>query len=543
MLNESENLSNKYFNTINHLIIKSLTPFIEQEKMNKTLLVILDGWGIALDKSRSAIEKAATPNFDSLIKNHANSYLKASGLDVGLPEGQMGNSEVGHMNLGAGRVVYQDLVKINLAVDDKSIYKETELVKAFDYARTNQKPVHFIGLVSDGGVHSHIYHLKGLLSAAHAAGLDKVFVHAFLDGRDTDPKSGVHFLKETQLHARNTGAKIASVIGRYYAMDRDKRWERVKLAYDLLISGNGKPADDPIAALEASYHDGVTDEFVLPIVCIENDRPIATIQEGDVVINFNTDRGRQITQALTQQAFPEQGMAPLKLYYVTLTCYDETFKDVKVIYNKDNLTMTMGEVLAKEGKTQIRIAETEKYPHVTFFFSGGREEPFEGERRIMIPSPKVATYDLKPEMSAYELTDQIVPELANSTADFVCLNFANPDMVGHTGVFEAAVKAVETVDICLGKVIAAAQQGGYYSIVIADHGNADLMINEDGSPNTAHTTNLVPFIVVTPDNSAASIEHIQAGKLGDIAPTLLKIMHIAQPKEMTGTPLLALQKV
>jgi 2,3-bisphosphoglycerate-independent phosphoglycerate mutase len=512
--------------------------------MNKTLLVILDGWGIAVDKSRSAIEKAKTPVFDSLINNHANSYLSASGLDVGLPEGQMGNSEVGHMNLGAGRVVYQDLVKINLAVDNKSLNKEPELVNAFEYAKNNNKPIHFIGLVSDGGVHSHIYHLKGLMSAAQEAGLQQVYIHAFLDGRDTDPKSGMHFLSETLQHAKNTGAKLASVIGRYYAMDRDKRWERIKLAYDLLTSGKGTPTTDALTALSQSYEAGITDEFVRPIVCVENNKPTAIIKDGDVVINFNfrTDRGRQITQALTQQAFPEQDMHPLKLYYVTLTCYDETFKDVKVIYNKDNLSLTMGEVLANADKTQIRIAETEKYPHVTFFFSGGREEPFKGERRILIPSPKVATYDLKPEMSAYELTEQIVPELAEAKADFVCLNFANPDMVGHTGVFEAAVKAVETVDECLGKVLEAAQKGGYYSVVIADHGNADIMLNEDGSPNTAHTTNLVPFIVVAPSKAAPQITQINPGKLGDIAPTLLKIMGIAQPKEMTGTPLVTIQK-
>jgi 2,3-bisphosphoglycerate-independent phosphoglycerate mutase len=417
-------------------------------------------------------------------------------------------------------------------------------VNAFEYAKKNNKPVHLIGLVSDGGVHSHIYHLKGLMSAAQEAGLQQVYIHAFLDGRDTDPKSGMHFLSETLQHAKRTGAKVASVIGRYYAMDRDKRWERVKLAYDLLTSGKGTSTTDALATLSQSYEAGITDEFVHPIVCVENDKPIATIKDGDVVINFNfrTDRGRQITQALTQQAFPEQEMHPLKLYYVTLTCYDETFKDVKVIYNKDNLSLTMGEVLANADKTQIRIAETEKYPHVTFFFSGGREEPFKGERRIMIPSPKVATYDLKPEMSAYELTEQIVPELAEAKADFVCLNFANPDMVGHTGVFEAAVKAVETVDECLGKVLEAAQKGGYYSIVIADHGNADLMLNEDGSPNTAHTTNLVPFIVVVPSKEAAQITQINPGKLGDIAPTLLKIMGITQPKEMTGAPLVTIQK-
>ena len=497
--------------------------------------MILDGWGIATNPKVSAIDAANTPFINSLYKKYAHSKLEASGLAVGLPEGQMGNSEVGHMNLGAGRVVYQDLVRINLAVSDGSLAKEPVLVEAFEYAKKHNKKVHFMGLVSDGGVHSHVEHLKGLLSAAHAAQLSQVYVHAFTDGRDTDPKGGVGYLEDVQAHINKTTGQIASVIGRYYAMDRDKRWERVKLAYDLLVHGQGHEATDAIAALKESYANGVTDEFVKPIIINKN----ACIETDDVVLcfNFRTDRGREITMALTQEPFHEQNMMPLSLYYITLTNYDDTFRNVKVIYDKDNLNNTLGEVLANAGKKQIRIAETEKYPHVTFFFSGGREVPFDGEKRLLCPSPKVATYDLQPEMSAWDITNAIIPELEAKYPDFVCLNFANPDMVGHTGVFSAAVKACETVDACAEKVITAALANGYSTIVIADHGNSDCMINEDGTPNTAHTTNLVPCIIVDEDFTTDKNRSVSNGKLGDIAPTILKLIGVAQPADMTGVSL------
>lgn len=498
----------------------------------KTALIILDGWGIAKDTSVSAIDKANTPFVDSLYNQYPNSQLEASGLAVGLPEGQMGNSEVGHMNLGAGRVVYQDLVKINLGVEDGSLAKQPVLQAAFDYAKANNKKVHFIGLLSDGGVHSHINHLKGLTTAAAEKGLKDVKIHVFTDGRDTDPKGGVNYVADLEDHLAKTTGKIASVIGRYYAMDRDKRWERVKLAYDLLVNGVGAKYSSAGEAIQTSYEAGVSDEFIKPIVIDE----AGMIEEGDVVIcyNFRTDRGRQITQALTQQDFHEQNMHKLDLYYVTMTRYDDTFKGVKVIYEKDNLTETMGEVLAKAGKKQIRIAETEKYPHVTFFFSGGREEEFEGEKRIMRSSPKVATYDLQPEMSAYELRDAIIPELEEGEVDFVCLNFANPDMVGHTGVMEAAIKACEVVDKCTKDVVEAGLKNDYTFIIIADHGNSDCMINVDGSPNTAHTTQPVPCFLVSNDYEGK----IKDGKLGDVAPTLLNLMGVNQPEAMSGTSLL-----
>ncbi|SFC43793.1 2,3-bisphosphoglycerate-independent phosphoglycerate mutase [Flexibacter flexilis DSM 6793] len=498
--------------------------------------MILDGWGIATNPKVSAIDAAKTPFIDSLYKKYSHSKLQASGLAVGLPDGQMGNSEVGHMNLGAGRIVYQDLVKINLAVEDGSLAKEQVLQDAFLYAKANDKRVHLIGLVSDGGVHSHINHLKGLLSAAAAQHLKEVYVHAFTDGRDTDPKGGVAYLTELQEHINKTTGKIASVVGRYYAMDRDKRWERVKLAYDLLIHGKGEHTKNAIEALQKSYDAGVTDEFVKPIF-VEGAHHI---EANDVVIcfNFRTDRGREITMALTQEAFPEQEMRPLPLYYVTLTNYDDTFRHVKVVYDKDNLNNTLGEVLEGAGKKQIRIAETEKYPHVTFFFNGGREVPFEGESRLLCPSPKVATYDLQPEMSAWDITNAIVPELEKEQADFVCLNFANPDMVGHTGVFEAAVKACETVDACAQQVITTALAHGYSTIVIADHGNSDCMINEDGTPNTAHTTNLVPCILVDSDFELGKHHTIKDGKLGDIAPTILSLLQVGKPAEMTGESLI-----
>lgn len=498
--------------------------------------MILDGWGLGKDPKVSAIAKAKTPYINSLFQKYPHSKLEASGLAVGLPAGQMGNSEVGHMNIGAGRVVYQDLVRINKSIEDKELDKNPVVLEMFEYAKTNNRKVHFIGLLSDGGVHSHIEHLKGLCTIANNAGVKNLFIHAFTDGRDTDPKGGVGYLKELQQHLDQTTGKIASVIGRYYAMDRDKRWERVKLAYDLLVNGVGEKTTDIISAVEKSYAADVTDEFIKPIVHVDsNNQPLATIAEGDVVLcfNFRTDRGRQITQALTQQDFPEQGMKKLRLFYVTMANYDDSFKDVKVIFNKDNLENTLGEVLAKETLKQIRIAETEKYPHVTFFFSGGREEAFPGESRILAPSPKVATYDLKPEMSAFEIRDKIIPELEKKSADFICLNFANPDMVGHTGVFEAAVKAVETVDQCNEAVTETARKNGYAIIVIADHGNAEIMRNEDGSPNTAHTTNLVPCILVDDDYNGK----IKDGKLGDLAPTILKIMGVKIPKEMTGNVL------
>ncbi len=499
--------------------------------------MILDGWGIATNKDVSAIDKANTPFVDSLYTKYKHSKLEASGLAVGLPEGQMGNSEVGHMNLGAGRVVYQDLVKINKAVAENTLKNETVLIDALNYAKENNKNVHLIGCLSDGGIHSHINHLKGLLTIAADSEVDNVFVHAFTDGRDTDPKGGLSYIKDLEAHMAKTTGKIASLIGRYYAMDRDNRWERVKLAYDLLVKGNGTYFPSAEAAIEASYLNDVTDEFVKPAVITNSlGTPTSTINEGDVVISFNyrTDRGREITLALTQKDFPEQEMKKLDLYYVTMTNYDSSFSDVKVIFNKDNLSNTLGEVLAASGKKQIRIAETEKYPHVTFFFSGGREKEFEGESRLLCPSPKVATYDLQPEMSAADIRDAIIPELKKGEVDFVCLNFANPDMVGHTGIMEAAIKACETVDSCAQAVVAAALENGYSTIIIADHGNSDCMSNPDGSPNTAHTTALVPCILVDPEFNGT----IQNGKLGDIAPTILKMIGLAQPKEMNGVSLI-----
>ena len=503
----------------------------------KVVLLILDGWGLATNPKVSAIDAANTPFIDSLYVDYPHSKLEASGLAVGLPEGQMGNSEVGHMNIGAGRIVYQDLVKINLAVKDHTLDKEKTLLDAFDYAKKNNKKVHLIGLVSDGGVHAHIEHLKGLTAIAKDNQIDQLFIHAFTDGRDTDPKGGLNYLKDLQQHLDKTTGKIASVIGRYYAMDRDNRWERIKLAYDLMVKGVGAHTSNAIEAIEASYAANITDEFINPIVVTDaNAKPLALIEEGDVVICFNyrTDRGREITLALTQKDFHEQDMHKLDLYYVTLTNYDPTFNNVKVIFDKDNLNNTLGEVLASAGKKQIRIAETEKYPHVTFFFNGGREKPFEGETHILCPSPKVATYDLQPEMSANDIKDKIIPELKKQEADFVCLNFANADMVGHTGVFSAAVKACETVNHCAEAVVKVGLENGYSFIIIADHGNSDYMINEDGSPNTAHTTNLVPCILVDKNYT----KRIKDGKLGDLAPTILELMGISKPAEMSGVSLL-----
>ena len=498
--------------------------------------MILDGWGIAKNKDVSAVDKANTPFIDSLYQKYPHSKLDASGLAVGLPEGQMGNSEVGHMNIGAGRVVYQDLVRVNKALQDGELSQNPVLLKALAYALEEKKKVHFIGLVSDGGVHSHIDHLKGLCRIAAENGIENFYVHAFMDGRDTDPNGGFGYLKELQTTLNQTGGKIASVIGRYYAMDRDKRWERVKLAYDLMVKGVGEKSANVLETIKNSYEEGVTDEFIKPVCAVDDaGQPIATIEEGDVVLcfNFRTDRGREITQVLTQMDFPDFEMKKLNLKYLTLTSYDETYTGVEVLFMKDNLNNTLGEVLSKAGKKQIRIAETEKYPHVTFFFSGGAETEFEGEKRLMCPSPKVATYDLQPEMSAGDIRDKIIPELKKQEADFVCLNFANPDMVGHTGVFEAAVKACETVDQCAGAVAEVAKNNGYTVIIIADHGNSDYMINEDGSPNTAHTTNLVPCIIM--DEGLT----VKDGKLGDLAPTILKILGLEAPVEMTGEVLIS----
>lgn len=498
--------------------------------------MILDGWGLGQNPEVSAIEKAKTPFIDSLYKNYSYSKLEASGLAVGLPDGQMGNSEVGHMNIGAGRVVYQDLVKVNKAVEDGTLAQNNTLSVALNYAKRENKAVHFMGLLSDGGVHSHINHLKGLLSIAKEQEVSKVFVHAFTDGRDTDPKGGLQYLTDLQNHMANTTGAIASVTGRYYAMDRDNRWERVKLAYDAMVGGVGELSEDVLVSVSASYERGVTDEFLKPIICADNGAPVATMMEGDVVLcfNFRTDRGRQITQALTQRDFPESEMTKLNLHYVTMTNYDDSFKGVHVMFDKDNLKNTLGEVLAANGKKQIRIAETEKYPHVTFFFSGGREEAFEGESRLLCPSPKVATYDLQPEMSAKDIRDAIIAEMKKGEVDFTCLNFANPDMVGHTGVFEAAVKACETVDACAKEVLDCALENDYTAIVIADHGNSDVMVNANGTPNTAHTTNLVPCILV--DNELKP--QLKDGKLGDLAPTILHLMGVAIPEEMTGNILL-----
>lgn len=503
----------------------------------KVLLMILDGWGIATNPEVSAIEKAQTPFIDSLYANYPHATLEASGLAVGLPAGQMGNSEVGHMNIGAGRVVYQDLVKINKAVEEGDLNDNPVLKEAFGHAKRSGKKVHFIGLVSDGGVHAHIFHLKGLCDAAKANGIEKAYIHAFTDGRDTDPKSGLKFLSEVAEFTKTSTGTIASVIGRYYAMDRDSRWERVSLAYQGLVNGEGEKSKDILAALKKSYANGVTDEFIRPIIQVDhNGKPVGNIEEGDTVIcfNFRTDRGREITEVLTQKDFPDFGMKKLNIHYVTFTSYDETFQNMHVIFEKDNLSNTLGEILAKNHKKQIRIAETEKYPHVTFFFSGGREREFEGESRILCFSPKVATYDLQPEMSAHEIATKINQELPKRDADFICLNFANADMVGHTGVFEAAVKACEAVDKCAESVVKTALENDYTVIVIADHGNSDCMINEDGSPNTAHTTNLVPCIMIDGKDNLS----IKDGKLGDLAPTILTLLGVEIPKEMTGEILL-----
>jgi 2,3-bisphosphoglycerate-independent phosphoglycerate mutase len=501
----------------------------------KVILMILDGWGITTDPSVSAVDHANTPFVDSLYTKFPHAQLRTDGEHVGLPEGQMGNSEVGHMNLGAGRIVYQNLAKINIAVREQTLQREQVLVDAFEYAKSNNKKVHLLGLVSDGGIHSHIDHLKGLLDAADEYEVNNVFLHAFTDGRDCDPKSGKGFIEDIEKHLSKTTGELATITGRYYAMDRDKRWERVKLAYDALVKGIGENSTSAAQSISESYEDGVTDEFIKPIIMVdENGNPKAKIENDDVIIffNFRTDRGRQLTDVLSQNDNHEYNMHKLPLYFVTMTNYDETFQNIKVIYNTENIENTIGEVLESAGKKQIRIAETEKYPHVTFFFSGGREEAFKGEKRLLCPSPKVATYDLQPEMSAFEIRDAIVPELENEEVDFVCLNFANGDMVGHTGVMEAAIKACQAVDVCVKDIVNTALDHGYSTLLIADHGNCETMKNPDGSPHTAHTTNPVPLILIDKE-----LTSIKSGILGDVAPTILKMMGVPQPKEMTQNAL------
>jgi 2,3-bisphosphoglycerate-independent phosphoglycerate mutase len=502
----------------------------------KAILIIMDGWGLGQSKTADAIQNANVPFVSSLYSKCPNSTLVTCGEAVGLPDGQMGNSEVGHLNLGAGRVVYQELQRINVAIRDASFFKNEQLIAAIDFAKQNNTALHLIGLVSDGGVHSHTTHLKAIVDAAEKAGLTKVFIHAFTDGRDCDPKSGLGFIQNLQQHIAPTQAKIATITGRYYAMDRDKRWERVKLAYDAMVHGIGTASNNLASSLQQSYEAGVTDEFIQPIINGELNTEEAKIKNGDAVIcfNFRTDRCREITEVLSQKDFAEQNMQALNVHYTTMTEYDATFKNVHVMFENDNLNNTLGEVLAAHGKKQIRLAETEKYPHVTFFFSGGRETAFEGETRMIVPSPKVATYDLQPEMSAFGLVEKLVPEIENETFDFACLNFANADMVGHTGVFSAVVKAVETVDTCVEKVVTAALKHNYTVLLTADHGNADFMINEDGSPNTQHSLNLVPLFVI--DNEFKGT--VKPGKLGDIAPTILSIMQLSIPSEMTGDVLI-----
>lgn len=503
----------------------------------RAILIIMDGWGLGTVASSDAIQHANAPFTRALYSQYPHTTLTTCGELVGLPDGQMGNSEVGHLNLGAGRIVYQELQRINVAVRDGSLANNPTLLAAIRYARENNKPLHLLGLVSNGGVHSHINHLKALTDICKANQLSEVYIHAFTDGRDCDPRSGLGFITELQQHLNSSVGKIATVSGRYFAMDRDKRWERVKLAYDALVLGEGEKATDALAAVENAYNHNTTDEFIKPTVIVnEAQQPLTHIKDGDAVLcfNFRTDRCREITEVLTQTDFPDFGMKKLALDYTTMTQYDHKFQNVHVIFENDDLKRTLGEVIAEHGLKQIRIAETEKYPHVTFFFSGGRETPFEGEKRIMVPSPKVATYDLQPEMSAFELTAALLPEIENKTADFICLNFANADMVGHTGVWGAAIKAVETVDQCVGKVVTAALANGYTVFLTADHGNSDFMINPDGSPNTAHTLNLVPLFVIDREWKGT----LKPGKLADIAPSILTVMGLPIPPEMTGEVLL-----
>ena len=500
----------------------------------KALLMILDGWGCGDHKKDDVIFNTPTPYWDSLLAEYPHSQLQASGENVGLPDGQMGNSEVGHLNIGAGRIVYQDLVKINRACADGSIMQNKEVVSAFSYAKEHGKNIHFMGLTSNGGVHSSLDHLFKLCDIAKEYGLENTFIHCFMDGRDTDPKSGKGFIEELTAHCAQSAGKIASIVGRFYAMDRDKRWERVKEAYDLLVNGTGKKATDMVQAMQESYDEGVTDEFIKPIVNANFD---GTIKEGDVVIFFNyrNDRAKELTIVLTQQDMPEAGMKTIPgLQYYCMTPYDASFKGVHILFDKENVQNTLGEYLAANGKTQLHIAETEKYAHVTFFFNGGREAPYEGEERILVASPKVATYDLKPEMSAYEVCDKLTEAIRSQEYDFIVVNYANGDMVGHTGVYEAIEKAVKAVDACVEKTVEAAKASDYEVIIIADHGNADNAVNPDGTPNTAHSLNPVPCVYVTENKNA----HVENGKLADVAPTILSIMGLEKPVEMTGHSLI-----
>ncbi len=504
----------------------------------KAILIILDGWGHGPKPASSAIAQANTPFMDSLYKQYPNAELITYGEDVGLPEGQMGNSEVGHMNIGAGRVVYQDLARINKTIREKELHENPTLIEAFKYAKEENKKVHLLGLLSNGGVHSHTNHLKALCDITQTFGLKKVFIHGFTDGRDTAPHSGVHFIKEVLDHIENQTVELASLIGRYYAMDRDKRWERIKLAYDLLVHGKGTASKNALDAVKENYQNEITDEFLKPIVLVDGDEnPKAIIEEGDVVLffNFRTDRPRELTEVLSQTNMPDHGMKKLNTRYVTMTRYDETFKNIDVLFSKDDIELPLGEIIAKAGKTQTRIAETEKYPHVTFFFSGGNEKELEGEKRIVIPSPKVATYDLQPEMSAFEVTEAITNDIKKNQPDFICLNYANTDMIGHTGVFTAGIKAAEVVDECVKSLMSVCLEHDYEVLIIADHGNSDFMINEDGSPHTAHTLNPVPCILVS--NNVAG-RKIKDGRLADIAPTILELMGMEQPALMTGQSLI-----
>ena len=504
----------------------------------KTILIIMDGWGLGKVKSSDAIQHANTPFVSSLYAKYPNSTLITCGEAVGLPDGQMGNSEVGHLNLGAGRIVYQDLQRINVAIKDKSFETNEQLLSSIAFAKNNNVPLHLMGLVSNGGVHSHINHIKAVTSLCAVQNFNNVLIHAFTDGRDTDPKSGYDFLKELQEHLDKTTGKIATVTGRYYAMDRDKRWERIKIAYDALVNAVGEQTDDILASVKQSYENDLTDEFIMPFINMAAGD--TKIKNGDAVLcfNFRTDRCREITEVLTQRDMPLENMYPLQLHYTTFTNYDDTYESVYVMFDKDNLDDTIGQVISTAGKTQLRIAETEKYPHVSFFFSGGRETLFEGEKRIMVPSPKVATYDLQPEMSAYEVTEAVKAAIDNTRPDFICLNFANADMVGHTGVWEAVIKAVETVDKCVEQVVTKALQNDYTVFLLADHGNADYEINQDGSPNTAHTLNLVPFFVI--DNEWKGT--VKSGKLGDVAPTILTMMGMDIPFLMNGNILIEVDK-
>lgn len=501
----------------------------------KVILMILDGWGNSPDPKVSAIDNADTNFIDSLYKKYPFSNLRTDGLHVGLPDGQMGNSEVGHMNLGAGRIVYQDLAKINISIEQNKFKKEKVIEETFEFAKNNNKNIHFLGLISDGGVHSHINHLKALIDIAKDYNIES-YIHGFTDGRDVDPKSGSEYISDLNEYVKNSSVQIASITGRYYAMDRDNRWERIKLAYDALVNAEGEKSSNLISSIENNYANGCTDEFIKPIIKVDsNNQPVSRIKNDDVVIffNFRTDRGRELTKVLSQEDNLEFNMKKLNLHYVTMTNYDNNFSNINVVFNKSNLDNTLGEILEKNNKNQLRISETEKYPHVTFFFSGGRENIFKGESRILKNSPKVATYDLKPEMSAYEITDSLVKEINLGTHDFICLNFANGDMVGHTGSMKAAIKACESVDKCVEAVIKSANKNNYTTILIADHGNCETMINPDGTPNTAHTTNPVPIILVDND-----LKNIKNGILGDIAPTILKLMGIEKPKEMTQESLI-----